>query len=158
MLGYTLRKDTVRISARITFTFGRPSLSLPAPYPLAHTSDTATEFIATGPEGAVEFGFLNRHVSVVTSLIHTIYCAAEYPLPCKNAPPLSEGKRPQWKHLSEGSAGRWKNIAQGGRLVRRATCSGQIGYGRWPRHASDRVDCLIHRMFKCPNARLPSHV
>jgi len=37
----------------------------------------AAQFIATGPERTVEFGLLNRDVSVVTSLVHTIYCAAD---------------------------------------------------------------------------------
>ena len=45
----------------------------------------AAQFVAAFPEGAVEFGFLDRHKSVVTSLIHTIYCAEEYAFCTANA-------------------------------------------------------------------------
>ena len=42
----------------------------------------AAQFVAARPEGGVEFGFLEGHVFVVTSVRQTANCAGEYPFPC----------------------------------------------------------------------------
>jgi hypothetical protein len=60
----------------------------------------AAEFIATGPERTVEFRFLNRHVSVVTSLAHTNYCAEEYPILLEKTPQVGREWPWKWNHSS----------------------------------------------------------